>query len=324
MNKPSKCFIVAKNIADNYRFKMRARNDHIDTVHGATHRNLKIDESIRYIETVFTEYLSYSGMRPNELEGKRVLEVGPGDNFGVALRFLSCGASQVICLDRFKPQRVTSQEREIYRALRDRLPENEKCRYDKAIDLTCGIQFNQEKLEIVYGVSIEDAGERYDPQSFDLIVSRAVLMEIPEPDKAFEVMDRLLVPGGFSLHKVAPLCDYMMFRQHGYHPLEFLTVPDFLYRRMVADSGKPNRRLRSYYQSQFAPPRYEAVFHTVALLGAKTGSKSNFGKTGIGDLNRARRLLGEIHPRLPQKYLALPEEDLLVEDLFIVARKVAN
>jgi len=149
-----------------------------------------------------------------------------------------------------------------------------------------------------------------------------VLMEIANPDRALEVMDKLLRPGGFSLHKVAPLNDYRIFRQHGYHPLEFLTIPDFFYHHMVSGSGKPNRRLRNYYQSRFKCPQYETTLHTVALLGASGTPGSNDRHNGMDDYNRALQLLQEIRPRLPKSYQDLPDEELLIEDIFIVARKI--
>lgn len=322
MGKRPKWLIIAASVVDNYRFKIRTRFGRLDTVHGATHLAFKVDESVRYIQTVFSEYLSYTGLKPQELEGKRVLEIGPGDNFGVALRFLAHGVSQVVCLDRFRPVRNKDQERQIYCALRETLAEDERRYFDAAVQLDCGLRFDMEKLKVVYGIGIENADQIFAPESFDIIASRAVLMEIADPDRAFEVMDRLLCPGGFSLHKVAPLNDYRMFRQYGYHPLEFLTVPDFLYRHMVSDSGKPNRRLRSYYQSRFERPKYEAAFHTVALLGATSTAGSSGGQNCMDDHSRALQVLKEIRSRLPKNYRGLPDEDLIIEDLFIVARKM--
>ena len=56
-----------------------------------------------------------------------------------------------------------------------------------------------------------------------------------------------LRPGGYLLHKI-DLRDYGMFTKYGYHPLEFLTVPDFVYRQMVESAGQPNRYLVDYYR----------------------------------------------------------------------------
>jgi SAM-dependent methyltransferase len=317
----SKWIIVFKNILNNYFYKLRKLIGSIETIHGATHHNLQRGESLRYINTVFSDYLSFSGLCLEDLEGKRILEIGPGDNFGVALLFIAYGASEVICLDRFKPFRNLNMESTIYHEIRRTLSERCKLRFDEAVDLTKGIQFNNQKLKIIYGLSIEDTANIFNRQSFDMIISRAVLMEISDLDLALENMDNLLRPGGLSLHKVAPLHDYMMFRQHGHHPLEFLTIPTFLYRRMVSDSGRPNRKLQSYYQKRFGPPKYVSKIYTTALLGGQSVAPVNGVNFNNVGLLHARRLLNEILPRLPQQYRVLPEEDLLVEDLFISAIK---
>lgn len=316
-----KWLIIATNVVDNYKRKILTKFGYLETAHGASHLALKMNESIYYIQKVFSDYLSYANLKPYEFVGKRVLEIGPGDNFGVALRFLACGASQVVCLDRFIAHRSKEQERQIYCALREALTVDEQRWFDTAVLLKNGLQFNTEKLNIIYGTGIENADKLLASESFDFIISRAVLMEIANPDRALKVMDKLLRPGGFSLHKVAPLNDYKMFRQYGYHPLEFLTIPDFLYYHMVSGSGKPNRKLRNYYQDHFKYPHYETTLHTVALLGASGTSGSN---NSMDDYNRALQLLQQIRPRLPKNYQVLPDEELLIEDIFIVARKIST
>ena len=49
------------------------------------------------------------------------MEIGHGDNLGVALRFLAAGAAEVICLDKFYSKRDPERQREIYLALRAQL-----------------------------------------------------------------------------------------------------------------------------------------------------------------------------------------------------------
>ena len=103
-----------------------------------------------------------------------------------------------------------------------------------------------------------------------------------------------------------------------------LTVPNFIYRHMVSESGKPNRKFRSYYQSRFKSPKYKAKFHTVALLDAGSSATCSNEPGEMDDKSRALQLVNEIRPRLPKKYRSSPEEDLLVEDLFVVARKMTT
>lgn len=62
---------------------------------------LSINENLKYINNVVEDYFKVSLLPYNSILDKRILEVGPGDNFGVALKFLALGASQVVCLDKF-------------------------------------------------------------------------------------------------------------------------------------------------------------------------------------------------------------------------------
>lgn len=321
MRRP-KWLIITKNIWHNYAHRMRLTFGHIDTEHGATHMGWTVNKSLAYIDTVYSDYLRYAGLDETSLQHKTVLEIGPGDNLGVALKFLAAGAGQVVCLDRFRAKRDRKQEYAIYDRLRETLDDNARRRFDKAIDLEHQT-INPEKLTVMYGVSIEDADSVLPTAHFDLIVSRAVLMEIEHTDRAFTVMDRLLRNGGYSIHKVAPLHDYRMFRNHGYHPLEFLTVPDALYRRMVSDSGKPNRRLMSHYREQFVSRSYATSVQCVRLLGSVEPLPPGITDIGMAarESERAQQLLSEIRPRLPERYKKAAAEDLIVEDIFVVAKK---
>src|SRR3989344_8004674 len=57
-------------------------------------------ERSRYSEEVFYDYFRYSGFTADFLKGKRILEIGPGENLGVALQCLAYGAEKVVCIDR--------------------------------------------------------------------------------------------------------------------------------------------------------------------------------------------------------------------------------
>src|SRR5215216_5629422 len=72
---------------------------------GATHSRFfaNTGESANYITRVGDDYLKYAGVTDDYLVGKNILEIGPGDNLGVALYFLAKGAETVTCIDRFNP-----------------------------------------------------------------------------------------------------------------------------------------------------------------------------------------------------------------------------
>jgi SAM-dependent methyltransferase len=315
--------IIAANLWHNLVAKYRFLSGTLDSEIGATHLGWSTPQSVAYINRVFEDYLKYGGIDANALRGKRILEIGPGDNLGVALRFYAAGASQVVCLDKFRATRVPEQQIAIYRSLRNELDHPERARYDEAISLDSGVTVNQGAVHYVYGVAAEAADHVLEQESFDLIVSRAVMWEIYELDKALIDLDRLLRPGGAMIHKIA--CLDWMFRQEGYHPLEFMTVSDPIYRLMTRDSGKSNRRTIDYYRRALGHLGYSAAFHIVRVVAGEGEfpPRTTSLIKGVHYSEETLRLLREIRPRLTPQFRALSDEDLMVEDMFLVAMKTS-
>jgi hypothetical protein len=122
---------------------------------------------------------------------------------------------------------------------------------------------------------------------------------------------------------VALLNDYGIFRTFGYHPLEFLTIPEGLYVLMTRGSGKPNRRLLSYYRSMFLGLGYELRVAVVALLGSSEPLAPGTLKVSpeTPGYGAARALLDAIRPRLQPQFQCGPEEDLIIADAFLAGTK---
>jgi hypothetical protein len=78
-------------------------------------------EAVGYIERVFADYCRYADRDDSWFHGKSILELGPGDNLGIALLFIAAGAREVVCLDQFYCMRDAARERRIYQELRTRL-----------------------------------------------------------------------------------------------------------------------------------------------------------------------------------------------------------
>jgi hypothetical protein len=157
-----------------------------------------------------------------------------------------------------------------------------------------------------------------------LIVSNAVLMEVYDADTAFAALDRLLKPGGRMVH-VIDLRDYTMFPKHGFHPLEFLTIPDAIHRNMAESIGQPNRRLVDYYRNTMTSLGYDATIYITWITGAskplpvfKTSIKhgEDYGDDAVA-------MVRAIRPRLLERYRTLPDEDLLTGGILLVAQKPA-
>lgn len=317
----SKSFVVAYGIYSNWRARRRFRSGDIRSTHGATHRRKSLDQSLCYINRVFEDYLRYSGVDAARLRGLRILEIGPGDSLGVALKFVTAGASQVVCLDKFQSEADPSQQREIYLAMRQSLSGVELSRFDAAVSLESGIELNPEKLTCVCGVGIEDAAESFETGTFGLIISTAVLQEVFDIDSAFYSMDRLLSPGGRMAHKI-DLSDEGMFGLNGMHPLTFLTVPRPVYEAMTREAGKSNRKLAGYYRAKMDEFGYDAKLFVTAILGrGELRPHKQTLELNVDYDDSTLSLVEEYRPRLCPEFKEVPCEDLIVSGIFMAARK---
>lgn len=318
----SKTAIIIYKIFDNWRLKRRVESGDIETIHGSTHSSQSLSDSLAYLEKQFADYCEYAQLTPDHIRGSRILELGPGDNLGVALKFLAAGAASVVCLDRFYSKRNVEHEKEIYQALRKRLSSEEKTRFDQAISLTNNIQFNPERLQSIYGGTLETFADQLaqDYEAFDLILSCAVLEEIYDPDPTFAAMARLLAPGGCLVHKI-DLSDYGMFRNQGMHPLTFLTISEPVYKRMASDSGLPNRKRLGYYIEKMKEFGCQANFFVTSVL--PTGRLEPAPEYIPGKFNgdSGQRLVNQIRSRLASDFKSLDEEQLLIDGVLLVGRK---
>ena len=319
--KRSKWLVIVATVAKDLRARMAARHGVPESTSGSTHETLATSESLGYIDRVFTDYCEYGRLDADALNGARVLELGPGDNFGVALRFLAGGASRVICVDKFASRRDESHQRRIYEALFERL---DPARRQGLAGVLApdGVRTPGDRLQIVEGVAGEELADAFEAESFNLIVSRAVLEHLYDTDAALDAMDAVLAPGGLMLHKV-DFRDHGMFTDGGMHPLTFLTVPDGLYSLMTRNSGRPNRRLSDWYRAKLGELGYEfrlLVTHFVGEPGEVLPHRDQAGLAA--EVNGgALGLVRAIRPRLAPRFESLSDSDLATDGIFIVARK---
>lgn len=263
--------------------------------------------SLDYIDGVFNDYACYGGFVAEDLRGKSVLEIGPGDNLGVALKFMAAGAMRVTCLDKYDSVSDPDRQQAIYTALRERL----------------GGGFQGGNFpRVIRGIGIEDAVPVLHGEKFDLIVSRAVMEHVVDPKAAFAAMDRLLHPSGALLHKI-DFRDHGLFTSYGYHPLTFLTVGDAPYRLMSRQSGRPNRALIGDYKAIAAELGYGCEIHVTHVLG-KAGDLLPHpleNEPGFEFPEAGKKLLEEIRPRLNPRFARKSESELLTTGAFLKAVK---
>lgn len=315
-------------MAASSRNRWKFRLGRIDSFSGSSTNRLSAAESVRYINRVYHDFVTYGSITPEWIAGKTVVELGPGDNIGVLLRFLASGAVKAYGADRFYSTHDIEHERQIYKELRAGLSEVERRRFDDAVELDPKLKFNDAKVQYVYGKGAQRVDEMVPPNSVDLIISRGVLQEVYEIDKTFRAMDRILKPGGSMVHKI-DLRDYGIFSSLGYHPREFLTVPGWAYHWMANNTDKPSRRMLNYYREKMAQMKYEAEFYLTGLVVDGSYSaveaeifphKKSF-VYGVDYSDEHRRLIEEIRPRLQPEFRNLTDEDLLASATMLVGRK---
>lgn len=312
--KKSKYLIILRAILHGHGIKTRS---------GTAHKAMTLEQSLDYINRVFTDYMLYADLKYSDLKDKVVLEVGPGDNLGVALKFIAKGAQKIVCCDRFFSERDNNQQLEIYKALLESMNPDERERARQAIVISDHtFSFCNDKIDYVYGISVEEAYKHFPKQSFDLIVSRAVLEHIYDSDQAIKSMHKLLKDNGLLIHKV-DLRDHKIFSGAGMSELEFLTVPDFLWRWISPHGGKVNRNRIDFYRNNLSMLNYEYRLLTTHIVGHDydmTPYKIDI-EEGIDYTEKDLEEVFRIKPRMIKRFRALPEEDLLITGIFLVGRK---
>ena len=290
---------------------------------GSTHKDFSVQQSLSYINGVFDDYLKYLQIDSQEIRNKNILEIGPGDNLGVALKFIANGAKKVVCLDRVYSARNHRQQYNIYSALRNELDTIMKSDFDSALLLKDGrLFFNDDKIKYIYGFDISDAGSLLKDEKFDFIVSRAVLEHVYNIDTAFSMMNKLLKKDGYVAHKV-DLRDHEMFSLDGFNPLAFLTIPNPIWRHMTKHSGKPNRKRFDYYKKKLEEMSLTSKIWITHLITQKDeilphkGSimkNRDYGEEDLAFVNRIR-------PKLCTEFRSLSDEGLLIGGIFIIGKK---
>jgi SAM-dependent methyltransferase len=316
-----KASICARYVLRNLRSFVRERLHRHAGESGATHQSFSTEQSVAYVRQAFGDYLAYGGVSKDWLSGKRVLEIGPGDNLGVALLFAASGA-QVVCLDRFETRSDAAQRRRVYETLRAGLTEPEQKLFDEAIDCS-SLRLGPEKVRTVIGVPVEKADEALKPGSFDWIVSRAVLEEVSKMKLArcLAAQHRLLKPGGRMAHKI-DLRDYRIFSSRGFHPLEYWTLPGWLHTFMSSHEPAPNRCRASQYRALLEQLGCSVETWVTHLAGTEAEIEPHWKQWPVdGRVAVARELVARIRPRLDGEFRSLDDEDLMAAGVFLLAQK---
>lgn len=227
--------LIASLLSYNLLWRLRLRLGLIATEIGSTHATLSTEQSVHYVESVFNGYKEL-GKVP-QFHG-RVAEVGPGDSAGVAVLVRHDGAEMVDLVDRYR-KKTADDGRAVLEAL------------DQKYDLSHLRQAPSLTNDSIAGVAWKagQAAEAYfrscPPDTYDFILSWAVMEHLYDPLSALRDMVRCLRSGGIMLHTI-DFQDHNLFRTTN-DELAWLRYPDRLWRRMTSHTGHPNRVLLHRY-----------------------------------------------------------------------------
>lgn len=283
-------------------------------------KEFSVSKSLNYIEEVFTEYFTYSGLSPKFIQNKKILEIGTGENLGVILRLICHGAQRVDTIDRFNSLIAEDAQLALYREIERNLPDDQRPLFSSAIQFNKGYRLNEDKLHYITGVGIEPMETALKKENYDIIISRAVLEHVFKIENSIKVMDRLLRPGGVMIHEI-DFRDHGMFSRFGFNPLTFLTVKDNLWKKMTSHIGAPNRKIINFYQETFSSLGYDITILKILVVGSKVKIHKENIEYNIDYQNRNIEIVQNIRPYLLPRYGVLSDDDLLVAGIFLKATK---
>ena len=261
---------------------------------------VRLDEVGAYFETCVEDYFAKLGVEPARrhafLDGRRLLEYGPGDVPGVAILMVAHGARQVVCVDRFPLVRLSPKNIEIVRLMLERLPDPARERAASCFrqhgrpESGC----NPERIDYV----IRPSGLSGLHNEIDLVISRAVLEHVNDLGATFRDTAAALRPGGTALHLVD-------LKSHGLHrtnPLDFLNWPSWLWALMYSEKGVPNRLRANAYRAAVAESGLELISMTPTLEASSADVEA-------------------VRPHLARPFRELSDADLAWLGFWLMCRK---
>jgi SAM-dependent methyltransferase len=254
-----------------------------------------LEGGVDYAIQVATNFMAHFRRTGFLLAGSKILELGPGIDFGAQLIFASHGA-QVAVADRFLAPWDSDYHPQFYRLLRSRWSGPAG-----ALDAVIAASGYPEHAIRRIACSGEQLGH-ISSASFDLVLSNAVLEHVQDLQRIAINLGRVTKSPGLNLHQID-------FRDHKdfSEPLEFLLLSnreqEVSFERMHGELGN---RLRAS----------EAISHFQAAGFVVDAIEKN----GLVDENYLREFL----PRLRQSrsaYRDWPAEDLRIIGALFTLRK---
>ncbi|MFW6127209.1 MAG: class I SAM-dependent methyltransferase [Thermodesulfobacteriota bacterium] len=236
------------------------------------------------------------------IKGKKVLEIGPGTNFGLILS-LACHGAQALVADRFLAPWDPDYHPRFYALLRDRLINRWPSIDTTPLDMVLSQGGYPRESISLYPYSLEELSELPD-ESVDVIISNAVLEHLYDLKSAFTYLARITKPGGLDIHTV----DFRDHRDFS-RPLEYLLLSDKEFARGFKEChGEHGNRYRPQEMRQL----FEQVGFTIKSLQPISVVEEEYLADFLERLRQAEK----------SRYRHYPVEDLrLMVGTFIVVKQ---
>src|SRR6476660_5234866 len=111
----SKWFLVATNIGQDSLRRFRLKSGQIGQDESIQHNSSNLTVDLKHINLTYRRYMDAAGLTAEKIRGMTVLELGPGFNIGIPMRFLADGAEKVVGSDKFVPLQTSGYFVELYR-----------------------------------------------------------------------------------------------------------------------------------------------------------------------------------------------------------------
>ena len=237
------------------------------------------------------------------IQGKVVAEIGPGDAIPLAALFLAAGAHQYLAVDRFLGEIYGADALRLYEAVAilmpARLEYGLRHLYNRARIQSMEELVKSPELVNLYREPIERPADSLRGKA-DYIVSFNVCEHLSDVPRALRGMRSILASSGAMIHRI----DYGPHDLwlHSYeNPLTFLTIPRAVWRAMTSNRGCPNR----VRHTELVAMARDLGFDCTETIGRRASKK---------DILEAR-------PHFSSEFRSTSDDDISVLDAEVICRR---